>query len=228
MKSNIMMYVLSGAWDTPYADGSKIVGISEDIEPLQKALKQIIDSRAGEYLEHPVEIAEEEIGERHYEIVDGDGRYAKFYITEHYVELSEASMGAISREMEKIDRTNDIKEYLRGLYESENLEPWKYEYINAKPEIMDTILVLFDKWESCNDTYNNTLGNAVGEFLMKLDLDDEKLEFLWELFGDVLIDDDECILDDFIGFECGTHREEVWSWFDRHYSKGLSALMFDK
>lgn len=58
------------------------------------------------------------------------------------------------------------------------------------------------------------------------DLDDKVLEYLWEEFGDVLIDDNECILDDFIGFKCGTHREEVWHWFDEHHSKGVSFLMF--
>lgn len=62
--------------------------------------------------------------------------------------------------------------------------------------------------------------------MKEITLDDKKLEYLWEEFGDVLIDDDECILDDFLGFECGTHREAVWHWFDERYSGGVAKLMF--
>lgn len=228
MKSNIMMYVLSGAWNTPDSNGSVVIGVSEMIEHLQEMLWEIVNTQAKEYIGNLPESYTKDVGKRHYELIGDNGTYAKFYITEHYVALTEALMDAISHEVEKINRTNDIKTYLQVRDECNKVEPWKYEYIKAKPEIMDDILELFDKRESCNDAYNDTLGMVVGEFLMRLELDDEKLEFLWEQFSDVLIDDDECILDDFIGFECGTHREEVWSWFDRHYSKGLSALMFGK
>lgn len=222
----ILLYVLAGAWDTAYTDGTGIVGVAEDIDELKKKLDHIQETKANEYLENPYGDIEEETGERHYEITDAAGGYAKFYITEHYVELSESLMGAISREMEKIDRTNDIKEHLRGLYESENLEPWKYEYINAKPEMIEEIRISFDKYEDCNASFNATMENVVELYVKAMVLDDEKLEFLWEQFGDVLVDDEECILDDFIGFECGTHREAVWQWFDRHHSKGVAALMF--
>lgn len=222
----IVLYVLHGAWNTEDYDGCSVLGVSEEIEPLEKKLKEITTNHASEYAQIPLCTACQEKGERHYEISGCNGRYAKFYITEHYVELSESLMGAISREMEKIDRTNDIKDYLRGLYESENLEPWKYEYINEKPELIAEILEWLDKYEDCNLSYNVTLENAVEKITKKLVLDDEKLEFLWEQFSDVLIDDEECILDDFIGFECGTHREAVWQWFDKHHSKGVAALMF--
>lgn len=225
-KRKIVLYVLAGAWDTAYADGTGIVGVTEDIDELKKKLNHIQDTKANEYLENLYGDIGEEVGERHYEITDAAGGYAKFYITEHYVELSESLMGAISRDMEKIDRTRDVKEYLQGLYESENLEPWKYEYINAKPEVVDKIIAVFDKREDCNVSFNATMENSVDEVLRELVLDDEKLEFLWEQFGDVLIDDDECILDDFIGFECGTHREAVWQWFDKQHFKGVAALMF--
>ena len=88
------------------------------------------------------------------------------------MELSESLMGAISREMEKIDRTNDIKEHLRGLYESENLEPWKYEYINAKPEVIEEILACFCKYEDCNISLNVALENAVEKIVNELTLDE--------------------------------------------------------
>lgn len=222
----ILLYVLDGAWNTSEHAASIVLGVTEEIEPLQKKLAEIAESSAKEYIPKLWFGKNEDKGSRHYEVSDGDGNWAKFYITEHYVELSESLMGAISREMEKIDRTNDIKEHLRGLYESENLEPWKYEYINAKPEVIEEIRLMFDKYEDCNVSFNAVLENAADKVLRELVLDDEKLEFLWEQFGDVLVDDEECILDDFIGFECGTHREAVWQWFDKHHSKGVAALMF--
>lgn len=42
----------------------------------------------------------------------------------------------------------------------------------------------------------------------------------------MLIDDDECILDDFLGFGYGTHREEIWHWFDEKYSGGVAKLIY--
>ena len=220
------MYVLSGSWDTPYTDGSIVLGVSEDIEPLQKKLDKIADDKASEYLEHPTESIAEERGQRHYEIVDTDGRYAKFYITEHSANISELLMGAISREMEKIDRTRDVRQYLQDLYEGDNIPAWQYEYMTRKPEVIEEILQSFSKTEDCNTPFNTTMEIVVGNAMKEITLDDEKLEFLWEEFGDVLIDDDECILDDFLGFECGTHREAAWHWFDERYSGGVAKLMF--
>ena len=141
-------------------------------------------------------------------------------------EYAEKMMGAISREMEKIDRTRDVGQYLDDMYEDGNIEPWKYEYMVRKPEVMQEILQLFIKTEDCNTPFNTTMDIVVGNVMKEITLDDKKLEYLREEFGDVLIDDDECILDDFLGFECGTHREAVWHWFDERYSGGVAKLMF--
>ena len=128
--------------------------------------------------------------------------------------------------MSKIDRRSDIEEYLRGLNESGNISAWKYEYMMRKPEVMEQLLELFDKLEDCNTPFNSTMDVVVGMVSKEIELNDEVLDFLWEEFSDVLIDDDECILDDFIGFEAGTHREEVWHWFDARHSNGVHFLMF--
>lgn len=106
------------------------------------------------------------------------------------------------------------------------LEPWKYEYINANPEVVEEILVMFEKYENCNISFNITMENAVEEVADKLVLDDNKLEFLWKQFGNVLIDDNESILNDFMEFNRGTHREEILDWFDTRHSKGVAYLMF--
>lgn len=221
----ILTYVLHGMWNTPDNDGVVVIGVSADVEPLLRKLDEIADSKAQRYIEM-CGYLQEERGERYYEAVNVSGKYAKFYITEHWLELSEDTMGAISREMEKIDRTRDVEQYLHDMYEGDNIPAWQYEYMTRKPEVMQEILQLFGKREDCNTPYNTTMDNVVGEVMESIALNDEVLEFLWEEFGDVLIDDDECILDDFVGFECGTHREAVWHWFDERYSGGVAKLMF--
>lgn len=51
------------------------------------------------------------------------------------------------------------------------------------------------------------------------------LETLWELFGDIPIDDGDNILEDFFGFEAGTNRFDIWHWFDERYPAGVRMLM---
>lgn len=138
---------------------------------------------------------------------------------------NEIFKGAISREMERHDRTRDVEEYLRGLYESNNLVAWKYEYAIGNPVVIEEILILFDKYEDCNTAYNITMEIVVEKVMGAIVLDDSIVEYLWERFGDILVDDEECILDDFIGFNAGVNKEAVWSWFNKHYSKGIAALI---
>ena len=56
---------------------------------------------------------------------------------------------------------------------------------------------------------------------------DNDLKELWEMFGDVPMNPEtECMEEAFLGFPAGTHREEIWHWFDKRYSKGVYALMY--
>ena len=43
----------------------------------------------------------------------------------------------------------------------------------------------------------------------------------WEKLGEITIDDDECIETEFLHFPVGTHREEIWHWFEEYY--GISV-----
>ena len=221
----ILTYVLHGMWKTPDNDGVVVIGVSADVEPLLRELKKIEDSKAQRYIGTCGGILEKR-RKRYYKAVDIRGKYAEFCITERWLELQEDMMGVVSREMNKIDRTNDVRAYIEMLYESESIEAWKYEYMTREPAVMQEILQLFIKTEDCNTPFNTTMDIVVGNVMKEITLDDKKLEYLWEEFGDVLIDDDECILDDFLGFECGTHREAVWHWFDERYSGGVAKLMF--
>ena len=222
--SKILLYVLHGAWDNQMTDGVKVLDISPDIIRLAKKLEEIAANKAKDYFETYGDI-EEEQGGRYYEITDSLGEYAKFYITEHYVELSESLMGEISRDMEKIDRSRDIGEYIFGVYETGGMEPWLYEYMANSEKVMEEILQMFDKWEDCNTSFNATLENVVEKVRGGISLTDEVLEFLWNRFGDVPVDDDGRLTDCFMGYETGTDREEIWHWFDEYHSEGVAALM---
>jgi len=226
MEMKILTYVLHGTWYSQDADGVEVLGVSLDIEPLLRKLDEIADSKAEDFMKMCGYIQEER-DERYYEAVNASGKYAKFYITEHWLELSENMMGEISREMEKIDRTMDVEQYLHDLYDGGNIPAWQYEYMTRKPEVMQEILQLFDSTEDCNTPFNTTMDIVVGNVMKEITLDDEKLEYLWEAFGDFPgVDEEDCLLDDFLGFETGTHREAVWHWFDERYSGGVAKLMF--
>lgn len=52
------------------------------------------------------------------------------------------------------------------------------------------------------------------------------VKMLWEDFGDILMDPEtECIEEDWHGFEAGTHREEIWQWFEETFEVSVAELM---
>lgn len=56
---------------------------------------------------------------------------------------------------------------------------------------------------------------------------DGELEELWEQLEDVPMNPEtECIEEPYIGFNAGTHREEIWHWFDDRHSKWVYYLMY--
>ena len=50
--------------------------------------------------------------------------------------------------------------------------------------------------------------------------------WLWEQLGDVPVDDEECIDTPWLDFPAGTHREEIWHWFEEFFNISVHALMF--
>lgn len=69
----------------------------------------------------------------------------------------------------------------------------------------------------CNDCSNGCKNNAT----------DNEIERLWEELTDVPINEDECLDVDWQGWSKGTHREEIWHWFDEHHSRGVAWLMYE-
>lgn len=130
----------------------------------------------------------------------------------------------ISREVQQENLETDVIEYLCALWESQNLEDWKYEYMRT-PKIMQLILQKYGKLEDCNVSYNATLESAYEMISKTITLNDDVLESLWKSFGEIPVDDDGVTEEDFIGYPAGTHREEIWHWFDEHHTKGVASLM---
>lgn len=68
------------------------------------------------------------------------------------------------------------------------------------------------------------------EYLMDADygceFEDEELLMLWQMLGDVPVNDMDQVEEEFLGFPEGTEKEEVWHWFDERYSGGVVKLMF--
>lgn len=212
-------------WETPNNSETVAVGVSVDVESLIKKLQQIADTKAREYVEMCGYIQEKR-DEMSYEATNGCGKHVGFRITEHQMDLPEEAMGAISREMEKNDRASDVEAYLGMLYESESIEPWKYEYMTRKPEVTQEILRVLDEVESRDTPFNTSLDIVMENVIGGIALDDDKLAYLWEEFrNDVMVDDDGRILDDFLGFDYLTEQKEVWRWFDERYTGGLARLM---
>ena len=56
---------------------------------------------------------------------------------------------------------------------------------------------------------------------------DEQVKYLWLEFGDVPMNPDtECIEEEWNGFETGTHREEIWHWFEETFNISVYFLMY--
>lgn len=55
--------------------------------------------------------------------------------------------------------------------------------------------------------------------------DEQELMRLWGLFGDVPINDQDQIEEEFLGFGVGEDRFEIWHWFDERFPGGVHQLM---
>ena len=56
---------------------------------------------------------------------------------------------------------------------------------------------------------------------------DEELEKIWALFEDIPMNPEtECMEEPFLDFPAGTHREEIWHWFDERYTGGVRDLLY--
>lgn len=94
-----------------------------------------------------------------------------------------------------------------------------------KDEALELVNRLHQENRLSSDEYS-TIFDALDEIELLRDRD-ELLEDLWDKFGDVPMNPEtECIEEAFLGWGPGIHREEIWHWFDKRYSKGVYALLY--
>lgn len=157
MKKIIRLFVLAGCWECTDDIGVTVVAISSDEKQLIDILNQIADTKAKEYVSIEGDILMEEHTDTKYEISGSISGNARFYITEEPAVINESLMGKISRAMSESDRTEDVKNYLQGLYESDNLGEEEYEKLIDSEEFLQKAVELFDKMEDCNTPFNTTM-----------------------------------------------------------------------
>ncbi len=83
--------------------------------------------------------------------------------------------------------------------------------------------------ESCKhaETCKMAIGHMFGFCRTEYEPSDERLEELWSEFGDVPMDPETEFMEaPFLGFPAGTHREEIWRWFDERYTGGVYSLLY--
>lgn len=61
---------------------------------------------------------------------------------------------------------------------------------------------------------------------------DKQVEQKWIELEDILFDEDEddkelYLHDNWFLFNKGTHREDIWHWFDQNHSRGVAWLLYD-
>jgi len=60
---------------------------------------------------------------------------------------------------------------------------------------------------------------------------DNQVEELWEDLENVPFNDNDpldlYLENDWYIFWSGTSRDEIWAWFDRNHSKGISYLLYE-
>ena len=74
-------------------------------------------------------------------------------------------------------------------------------------------------------TKEECLAAIIEKYSLNKKFSDEQLEKLWGILGDVPVNDDDEIVERFMNFPAGTHKEDVWHWFDEKHSKGVYVLM---
>ena len=81
---------------------------------------------------------------------------------------------------------------------------------------------------ACHDlesikSYFTVLEQIPSELINK----DRELEQAWDQFTDIPMNPEtEEIEESFLFFPVGTPREDIWHWFDEHYSKGVAHLLY--
>lgn len=82
-------------------------------------------------------------------------------------------------------------------------------------------------YDAISEWLSDTYGYLHNGFELQK-IDDSKIEKLWDSLTDVLLDDNECLVSDWKLWKAGTNKEEIWMWFDKHHTKGVYYLLYER
>lgn len=122
---------------------------------------------------------------------------------------------------------NSCRAYGSKFQENEKKEMVSFSFHEEFPSLDDCIqwallqLLPVSKNKAVHVVVFDTDGNPAVSYTST----DALIRDIWKCMRNVpLTVDDKQMVDWFI-FPKGTDRETVWSWFDRHYSKGIMSLI---
>ena len=76
-------------------------------------------------------------------------------------------------------------------------------------------MVQYQEWSESMEEKEMTLQEMI----------DASVEKSWEEFKTVPLDRNGCLKKSWCAFPKGTNKNDVYGWFNRHHSRGLSYLM---
>lgn len=156
----LLVYVLHGSWNTQETDGVKVLGVSFKMEPLLGMLDGIAASNASDYVKmHGYFQTERD--ERYYEIIDKNGQYAKFYITEHNLVVEDYISEIVYAERKRRHILDDAKNAIMEAYGNGEISRDDYEISNADASIANMVADWYEKTEDCNVPINDSMNAAV-------------------------------------------------------------------
>lgn len=147
----------------------------------------------------------------------------------------EDSSGAVYKYDKIEDLTEQIKNYLENYYTKEietNGELFKTAedvdlICSFLKEQSDTEWIDLEKLKILQDKGIVIPGDRPSDLMNKLD---HLLEKIWNGLEDIPFyerDGEQYIEEDYLDFEEGTSREDIWHWFDERHSKGVHFLLYE-
>lgn len=73
---------------------------------------------------------------------------------------------------------------------------------------------------------NNILNFVTKKEIFSIPLKEFDWKILWDKLGNIPVNEDEEIEEPFEHFEVGTHREEIWSWFEWFFDISIGETFF--
>lgn len=158
-----------------------------------------------------------------------DLKNKKLYIGE------ENSSGAVYKYKDIKDLSSKIKFYLENYYTKEveiNGELLRiaddvkliYEFLK---EQSDTQWINSEKLKVLQDKGLVIPGDRPTDLIRKLD---NLVEKIWDGLEDIPFyeeDSEQYIEENYLDFEKGTSKEDIWHWFDERHSKGIHYLLYE-